>query len=436
MGNFTKLDLVVVENTILLEEKLSYDGPFAFAVIDVDSKNIDPKGLVEMISNFIGDRPFIFIGSQGNLNTRVDEIIYQKNPASDLMVKPIVPMRFRDVIEKAHLWAKELDFDESLIEVNVEDYMPIKIKVFYLYNEFPHDVYMEVTSSKYIKILKKNKPYHQAEIIKYIKKGVKYFYLKKEDQLKFLEDSVAALLSVQVEPNRISDCIAYQVECFAILQQYIRSFGVVESVQKLSDHVFQHISKLFDSHYGNFKLILSKFQFRDGGLPEKSILVSYLCCTLLKSMGWSSTSSVHRMLLVALVHDVTLPDDDMIGITNTHEDTFVHLKKDHQDIFLDHVHRSAAIVEQFSGYPDCAFIIEQHHESPDGRGFPHGWSAIKLTTLSCVFIIAHNMSIKLLLMGPTLQNLDKILTVFNHAYNLGSFKEPMKYLTKYMKKTF
>jgi hypothetical protein len=436
MGNFTKLDLVVVDNQQMLEEKLSYDGPFAFAIIDVDSKNVEPKNLVEKISNFIGDRPFVFIGSQGNLNARVDEAVYQKNPASDLLVKPIVPMRFRDVIEKAHLWAKELDFDESLIEVNREDYLNIKAKSFYLYDVFPHDVYMEVTSDKFIKVFRKNKPYTQAEVTKYIKRGIKFFYLKKEDQLKFLEDTSAMLLSTKHDPSRTVDSICYHVECFAILQQYIRSFGVVETVQKLADHVFTHISQMFDAHNGDFKTILSRFPFRDGGLPEKSVLVSYTCCAILKAMGWGSDSSLRKMLLVSLLHDVSLPDDDLIIIQNLHEDSFKKLSPELQQAFNEHVHKSAAFAEQFSGYPDCAFIIEQHHESPDGKGFPSGWSAIKLTTLSCIFILAHNISLKLLIMGASQNTLDKVLVVFNHAYNLGNFKDPIKYLGKYLKRSF
>jgi len=198
MGNFTKLDLVIVDNEQILEEKLSYDGPFAFAIIDVDSKSIEPKLLVDKISNIIGERPFIFVGSQANLSVRVDEIVYQKNPASNLLATPIAPMRFREVIEKAHLWAKELDFEESLVDVNRDDHINIKAKSFYLYDVFPHDVYMEVTSNKFIKVLKRNKPYTQAEVGKHIKRGVKFFYLKKEDQLKLLEDTSATLLATKL----------------------------------------------------------------------------------------------------------------------------------------------------------------------------------------------------------------------------------------------
>lgn len=428
--------MVVVTNEESLEKSLYYDGPFAFAILDVDIKMPDPKMIAEKITSIIGDRPIIFLGTQINLNARVEDQAYQKNPASDILTKPINVLRFYEVINKAYLWAKDLDFAESLIDVNPDDYLSIRIRSFYLYNIFPHDVYMEVTPEKFIKVLRRNQPYTHSEILKYIKRGIRVFYLKKDDQLKFLEDSIQELMNIKLDYAQINEMICFHIESFAILQQYVRSFGVVASVQDFSEYVFTSIIKMFDYYLGDYKLILSRFPFRDGGLPEKSILVAYTCCALLKSLGWWADSTVRKMLLISQLHDVVLLDDDLIIVDDIHIDKFKNLSLEKQQLFLEHADKSAALANQFRRYPDCSFIIQQHHERADGSGFPNKLNALNITAFSCTFILAHCFATKLYVLGPHAISLDKIILELAENYDIGNFKEPLKNFTKYLKKSF
>lgn len=434
LGNFTKLNTVAVADLGKAAEIMGYDGPFAFPIIDVDSKEIDTDKAVSLVFDFIGDRPLIFVGNKGNLNSRVDTEIFQRNDSSALIEKPVDPILFKEAVEKALNWAKELDFEEQLVEIDREEFLPMKIRNFYLYNSFPHDVYMEVTSTKFIKVLKKGTEYTEGEIHSYIKRGIKYFYLHKDDQLKFLENSIDHLISIEdtkVEPLEI---INYQIECFSILQQYMKTFGVTESVQKLTDIVIENINSLF-TQVGSLRNIIKKFPQNGIGVAEAGVMTSYVCIGILKSLGWSSISSVKKLAFASLIHDCMLPHDEMVKISHLGEEAFKLLSEEEKEEFMHHAELSGRLAEQFSGYPDTSFIIEQHHELPSGDGFPNGWSSIKLTTLSCVFILAHNFALKLLSIEITQSNINKICAVFYQAYNIGNFKEPAKVLVKQLRVT-
>jgi len=427
---------VIVTNEESLEKSLYYDGPFAFAILDVDAKEPDPKLIAEKITSIIGDRPFIFVGSQINLNTRVEDKAFQKNPATDLLSKPINPLKFFEVINTAYLWAKDLDFAESLIDVNPDDYLSIRIRSFYLYNAFPHDVYMEITPEKFMKVIRRNQTYTHSEILKFIKRGIRVFYLKKDDQLNFLEDSIHELMNIKLDYAQMNELICFHIESFSILQQYIRSFGVVASVQDFSEYVFNTMLKMFDYYLGDYKLILSRFPFRDGGLPEKSILVAYTACALLKSLSWWADSTVRKMLLISMLHDVVLLDDDLIVMEDANNDKFNNLSLEKQQLFFEHPSKSAGLANQFRRYPDCSFVIEQHHEKADGSGMPNNLNALNITTFSCTFILAHSFATKLYIQGVDGFSLEKIISELAVSYDIGNFKEPLKHFSKYLKKSF
>ena len=40
--------------------------------------------------------------------------------------------------------------------------------------------------------------------------------------------------------------------------------------------------------------------------------------------------------------------------------------------------------------PDVSVIIEQHHERPDGNGFPNGINFKRISVFSSIFIVAHD----------------------------------------------
>ncbi len=411
LGNFSKVQVLKVTSANQAIEKLSYDGPFACVLMDVDAKNIDPLNLSNNIIEFIGERPIIYIGTKANLSTRVNNDHFQSNDLNELICKPIEIDEFRNVLQKTLNWAKELDFEEQLIEVDINEFLPMKIRNFYLYDRFPHDVYMEITSTKFIKVFKKDRPYTEGEVMRYVKKGIRYLYLKKDDQLEFLENAINYLKQREISNIDVLAKINFQLNATAILQEYLRLFGVTESVQILTDKLIESIDDLIVNTIVG-KTVLKKFPYSDkGGVAEKSLLTAYLCEMMAKGLGWNSLAASKKLLLASLVFDATLPDDEMANIVHLGEDAFHQLTPDEQEIFKQHPSLAAQLASQFSGYPDTSFILEQHHELPSGKGFPHGWSSIKLTTLSCIFIIAHNFARQLQMMNQAGSNIDKIASV-------------------------
>jgi response regulator RpfG family c-di-GMP phosphodiesterase len=73
--------------------------------------------------------------------------------------------------------------------------------------------------------------------------------------------------------------------------------------------------------------------------------------------------------------------------------------------------------------PDVEQIILQHHEAPDGSGFPRGLTANRIHYLSSVFIIAEDL-VQFLADGEALEtSLKDFLTWGENRYQQGNFKK-------------
>jgi hypothetical protein len=74
-------------------------------------------------------------------------------------------------------------------------------------------------------------------------------------------------------------------------------------------------------------------------------------------------------------------------------------------------------------------IVAQHHERPDGTGFPRGIKAAQIAPLASVLIIAHDILNDMLLEGDQF-DLGKFLKKTEMDYQNGFFKKVWKAVTE------
>ena len=79
--------------------------------------------------------------------------------------------------------------------------------------------------------------------------------------------------------------------------------------------------------------------------------------------------------------------------------------------------------------PDVDVIISQHHELPDGTGFPRGLNYQRITPLSTVFIVAHDLVRHLMLVDPqtgfSAKDVEEWFLRSQNKFQLGNFKKVM-----------
>ena len=222
-ANFPKVELICSINASDALEKLSYEGPFAIVMIEASIKENDPTKVGHQIIETVGERPIIFMGSAVHIKDRVDNDLYNNHPINGIITTPYEAVNFKEVITASLEWAKKEEFEESIEEIDRDELLPMRIRNFYMFKIVPYDVYLELTSTKFIKIIKRNTPYTHAKIQTYARKNIKSLYLGKNDFIKMLEDGIEKVTANLMQKGLTSQkYIANQIRGTLIVQQYIR----------------------------------------------------------------------------------------------------------------------------------------------------------------------------------------------------------------------
>jgi len=147
----------------------------------------------------------------------------------------------------------------------------------------------------------------------------------------------------------------------------------------------------------NFFKAMGGLKNKDRYLPEHIMILCYLTCTWSFKLGWHSKGTKDKLVFAAVLHDITLSGHPHLApIHNLQEfkKKSGELSAKEKELYLSHPEDAAKVIANyFPEIPqDTADIIVQHHERPDGSGFPKKINFTKISPLSMLFILAHDFT--------------------------------------------
>jgi hypothetical protein len=423
---FPKYDFVTAGNQQDVFDLLTYDGPFAIIIIDTHLKNENPSTMAENILEMFGNRAIIFCGEAHIISSRVKQELYQNQEMTFVYEKPFSADKFVTLLKKALVWIEEEKFENSIVEMEQKDFVSTKLRNFYLFKEIPFNAYIQLGRNKFILAITENTKFSQAEIRAFQRRGIKNLHIQKNEHLEFLESSIKKIISVLNGPNiPINNMIQIQVAGVMVTHQYLRSIGISDSIQELAEELFKSVKNVY-TQIKDFSSFVMDFPFEHKDMSEQAILKIYFCLATCEKMKWNSDLGTRKLFLTGLIHDYCLQAEEMSYITNLEHPVFHSLDEQDQEIFRSHITRAKEFASFYSGFNDAEFIIEQHHELPDGTGFPQGVNAGKLPAISCIFILNSNFVTQLISIGITKNSIKNLFEHYLKDFNIGNFKEPLK----------
>lgn len=134
----------------------------------------------------------------------------------------------------------------------------------------------------------------------------------------------------------------------------------------------------------------------DDYIEEHIKVLTIICTFIARSMGWVSEASLEKFVYASYMHDAPFFQHPKLArIRDIHE--FEKMKSlltpEEQKIFLGAPEVAAAIVRADNAAPmDAEIMLIQQKERPDGSGFPYHCSVTKISPMSALFIIAHDLT--------------------------------------------
>jgi response regulator RpfG family c-di-GMP phosphodiesterase len=323
--------------------------------------------------------------------------------------------------------------------LNEDTYSRIHIDFLSILDGINKNLYIKLGAGKFVKIFHEDDNTNLLDIQKYRSKGFSHLYLKRETA-----DWVISKISNQID-------IFLKASNFRFIlrggsdtpekrfeQKILRIDDEVHVDKDFRGTIEQAIEKIRtivekEAKIENFLKVLKGNQEKYAFFTQQMNLTSLVSCALARELEWISKTTMDKLVYAAVLSDITLAvRPELLKIQNLQafEKIKNSLTEEDQKIFLSHPKDAANLIKRYfnSAPPDTDALVYQHHEIPDGSGFPQGLRAEKISPLAALFIVATEFSHYFLQDDePTM---DDFLLKCNSRYDYVNFRKIIKALEK------
>ena len=275
-------------------------------------------------------------------------------------------------------------------------YKKIKIEALLLYGSgFEIEIYIKLAKAKLLKISHRDED-ATGVLKKYQDRGLEEVYLPPEDfnlftttVRKMLIDKISAETSEDDPDTPLSDekieTKAKNLNAAHDVVKTIFASGNMTDENKelakiLTDETIKMVKRtnIFE-RFNQFKKTCSNEYLH-------IVLVCYVCNNMIDTFTWGNDQIKQKVTLAALVCDVNLSPEEFDLLIEAKGDKDKLTKK-----ILFHPIETAQLLAQESKFfsTETLAIVEQHHEQPNGSGFPKGLDYTRISPLTAVYIIAN-----------------------------------------------
>lgn len=289
------------------------------------------------------------------------------------------------------------------------------------------DIFIRLSEAKYLKLMQMGDTFDLQDMEKYtVKKGVEYLFIRNKEIGDFIKKFQVELLNyLEHKPDMAMDEVAkLNDSVFEAIQSLGTGVGFTPEVQQMAKTQVQMTMKAMGKSPRLSKLFEKIESYQGKYIASHSTVTGYLACAIASQMKWGSDTTFHKLTLAAFLHDITLTNHELAACKTLDE-----VQKDERfsdaerKSFKAHPMQGAEVARQFNEVPpDVDLIIAQHHERPDGSGFPRSLSSTYIAPLTAIFIVAHDMAQLAVAEGPKFK-VENFLQSAHDNYKPSQFRK-------------
>ncbi|MBF0205953.1 MAG: HD domain-containing protein [Oligoflexia bacterium] len=320
-------------------------------------------------------------------------------------------------------------------------YSKIMVKTLMRFTELPFPVFLKL-NSRYLKVLSVGDVFYTSDVDKYSQKGIERLYINKavgnwvlveiHRRMKYILNNPDQQISVPPPPEDFDGNITDQMlktaeddgefETSATTTTApVTEDTVEETEQRLnvpsSPPLLQenagNVFILEETHVVEIKNYLKNIVHVVKKNPEISKLLKMLkisrdssdyyfshigtliniSIAIAMNLEWRTEKTIEKLVYACYFHDVGLSEKPELAKIKNEEDMVLQNISDEEiQLIHDHPSKAATLIKNIKEFPEDVYVIvEQHHELPDGTGFPRGLNSNRITPMATVFIVAHDL---------------------------------------------
>jgi HD-GYP domain-containing protein (c-di-GMP phosphodiesterase class II) len=291
----------------------------------------------------------------------------------------------KKIKEQSEEWEQESE--QNAI---VGDFFKVSTEIIKRINSLFFDVYIKTGADKFVKIFKKDTQPEIERIEKYESKGVAELYILNKDRKTYF------LKADQIVENLLKDNTTDSTQKVELLHE-LTNLVMMEIYKdiKMDDVVIERTystSKAIVEHLARDTKSLAAFirsSNSDFYLCKHSVAVCALSLLLAQALGNESTLLLQTLGVGSILHDIGLAQIDPVVACKRVEE----LNADEMREYKLHPLYGMNMLQQSKEVTaEVRQIIYQHHEQPNGQGFPNFLHGPSISYLAKIVSIADNFS--------------------------------------------
>lgn len=402
------------------------ERPFTFVLANTNGRDGDLGEFYESFHQKFKTTPFvIFSEDPMDLISGMDSF-FSHHPQNSHIQLPISPADFREKV-------LGVVYPDRMNLTAVKAFQKVRLFNFYRFNKPQCHVYIKLSKMKYVKVFNQGVKYSRADLDRLKIKEVDYLYIRNEDfqkfQVNFFRNNFLEFDADVATPDELQEKLEFT---HAMLHELVLNLGFSEDAIELTEKSLEAIFGIVDKDL-NLSDLLRRFRGQDDYLYDHSYLTSVIACDLLRKMNWWNEERMEVLGFAALFHDITIKNPMLAKITDKRDEELKKYSEKEVKKYLKHPLEAFELILEYPNIPSkVAEIICQHHESPEGDGFPNSLRPINIDPLSAVFIMAHDFVNALEKHEYDEEKLDFIVNAMRSRYDVGPFKLPLRaFLSRY-----
>lgn len=221
-------------------------------------------------------------------------------------------------------------------------------------------------------------------------KDVQEVFIKNADCERLIESIKESLSSKSFyDPKTIQEKKVEAISAaMEIVKNIINQLGVdAETVKLLKDINNRAMTLLSESP--SIFVFIKQFKKKCSEEFLLSILTNYVMSLMIDKFQWSTDQVKEKGALASMMCDMTLNKEDFkaLRLWQKNGGELSQKLRQHPANIAEYLKKNRQIVPN-----ETITIIEQHHELPDGKGFPIGILSNRFNQLSCIFIISQQFT--------------------------------------------
>ena len=278
--------------------------------------------------------------------------------------------------------AEQVVIETKLIKMKLAHYMH--------YAQNADDVYISLNENKFVKITDANDSETlDLDLLKhYQEKGIEFIYIEKE---KF-DLLIAIYKNHLMTYQRPDQKITLASHIFHISLDCLKNLGMSDfHIESTNELVTESIKDLESNKnlYSKYKSVVSN----EGYIIGHSMLIIYIASNIIKKTNLNFNPTLKKISMAALVHDIYLNNEELAIA----EDLIKEVSENQRyHLFLHGEKAGQLLLANNELFDESKKILLEHHEKPDGSGYPKGINSSNISLLGSLFIICHDIATHLI----------------------------------------